>query len=1080
VTADAREPVVSDRALVEKLAGISDLDERTHRIFAEPRLLVPEVVERAADELGGDPSTIPPPILETLNLVYALRAAVEADPEAYPLGLGPFERLWERIASGEIGSGYAAEIAREEQLARVLGPAYAERLGAVTGEAARDEPRQKAVELHGLLVAAVEAPRADVLPEVRDHVVSDWIVVVLLALMRTSDERLLRSARAAGDRLVERARAAGDDEAVANAVYRLGILHLDPYAAGAGPDVERRPRDGGMPAPVDALRIAEAYLREAAETASVRLRGMALEALAVALSTLEAHGAQVDREEIIRCAREALPLLDGPDDGPYRLAAQAVLRDHGEVIEHEASGRDAEELTRRWGRHSASDIARLRVGLSAGYDNEAAIAEARLARSLADPRDEDARVELFFAELKLMAEIAGTRSPRGPRRRKLAAARRLRERAVRAGWDEEQTGRALLSLAFRCIGRSPDPGFAALGELREACSTFAERESELIEFVEATLHLAGLSRAASREPEEALGHSIYATALYVRLGLPETALSVLPLLAEVVAAHPSSVTVELLDRLAPSLLRLQLELGQDAIERTRVLCRDGIAQTAEAGGDTGVAIAFSQLAKGLRFGASLHRSEPYDFEGDIRGQELLAALDRAKVEAGVAHDQDPFDEEGLLTAWIAPSWSAEGETPAERLTNLEGAFDEHFTARLLDEADAGGPLFLRLPEVQGLIDSRTVLVDLYLGMTPEHVAAAYALIVTNEEASLVVQTREDAWARAGVLLGPGEFQLMETWMRLTMQGVATSSFAPRVANVRMLLQEDPFGRPLSARAAESLASSLNALLRNGAALLSRYAAEGKDHLCVVPHGPVHYLPVHLLGREGRCLADEWIVTYLPNLRLLAREFETARVAPVGGRVIGIGFADQDELGLEPLQRAVPEARAVAAVLATDPLLDAAATKGAVEDALRTSRCLHVATHGRHSVHSPAFHSLLVFPDADGNHELYAYELVGLDLSGLELVTMSACETALGRFDIGDNLRGLPACLIQAGVHTIVGTLWPAADEPCATFFPTFYREYAGTRSPLEAFASAQRATRGEHPEYRDWGAFYLMGEWRGG
>jgi CHAT domain len=905
--------------------------------------------------------------------------------------------------------------------------------------------------------------------------VFDWLIVVLLALMQTSDESLLRSARTAGDRLVERARVAGDEETAANVVYRLGILHLDPYTA--VPGLDDRARGGGMPAPVDALRVAEAYLREAAETGSGGLRGMALEALALALSALKAHGEIVDRDEIVRLAREALPLLDGPDYEPYRLAAQTVLRDHGEDVEPDAVDGDADAPT-PWGRRAAYEVARLRTGLSAGDDDEAAVANARLARSLVDPRDEGARIELFLAEGRLVADLAGARAPRGTGRRRLSAASRLRERAVRAGWNEQRTGRALLGLAYRCVGRSPDAGLAALGELRETCPTFVEENREVVDFVEAALHVDAGSNVASRKPEEALAHGSEAIALYAGLGLPQTALSVVPSLADIMAAHPSSVTVELLERLAPGLLSLQLALGEQAVQPTRVLCRDAIAALAESGGDTGVAIGLSQLAKGLRFGASLQRTEPYGLAEDVGAQELLSAVRRARSEAGPLEDDGPFDEEGLLTAWMAPRRTAEGETAAERLANLAGAFDEHVTAGLLDGGTADGPLLLRLPEVQRLIGPRTVLADLFLGMTPEHRAAAYALLVTNDEATLVVHARESV-PGAGVFLGPGEFELWETWLRLVEQEVDTSSFAPGVASVRMLLQEDPFGRPVSARASEALASLYDALLGNGSALLSRYAEGGRDHLCVVPHGPLHFLPVHLLGRDGRCLADDWIVTYLANLRLLARERRTAQAGTAAGRAIGIGFVDHDELGLEPLPRAVPEARAVAGILGTEPLLDSAATKPVVEEALRTSRCLHVATHGRHSVRSPAFHSLVVFPDADGKHELHAYELVGLDLSELELVTMSACETALGRIDVGDNLRGLPACLVQAGVRTMVGTLWPAADEPCATFFPTFYGEYARSRSPLDAFAVAQRATRSEHPEHRDWGAFYLMGEWRG-
>ena len=44
--------------------------------------------------------------------------------------------------------------------------------------------------------------------------------------------------------------------------------------------------------------------------------------------------------------------------------------------------------------------------------------------------------------------------------------------------------------------------------------------------------------------------------------------------------------------------------------------------------------------------------------------------------------------------------------------------------------------------------------------------------------------------------------------------------------------------------------------------------DGYDHLVVVPHGPGHYLPWHLLGAEDQPLAERCAVSVLPNLALL--------------------------------------------------------------------------------------------------------------------------------------------------------------------------------------------------------------------
>src|SRR5690606_12866008 len=47
-----------------------------------------------------------------------------------------------------------------------------------------------------------------------------------------------------------------------------------------------------------------------------------------------------------------------------------------------------------------------------------------------------------------------------------------------------------------------------------------------------------------------------------------------------------------------------------------------------------------------------------------------------------------------------------------------------------------------------------------------------------------------------------------------------------------------------------------------ASALDDLADRGYDHLCVVPHGPLQFVPFHLLRGDGPSLADRWTVTML--------------------------------------------------------------------------------------------------------------------------------------------------------------------------------------------------------------------------
>ena len=194
--------------------------------------------------------------------------------------------------------------------------------------------------------------------------------------------------------------------------------------------------------------------------------------------------------------------------------------------------------------------------------------------------------------------------------------------------------------------------------------------------------------------------------------------------------------------------------------------------------------------------------------------------------------------------------------------------------------------------------------------------------------------------------------------------------------------------------------------------------------------------------------------------------------------MGLSFQQDNRFHLPPLAASPAEASTIAGVFNTEPVLEQAATEKALREALLTSRFVHLSTHGFHNVAAPSFQCLFLAPEGDSDGRLYAHELLQMDLRGLEILTLSACETALGRFDEWDNLRGLPASFLLAGVATIIGTLWPVGLDVAEKFFTVFYEQIKGGLERRDAFAQAQRQARKSFPTYSDWGAFYYIGMWR--
>lgn len=200
----------------------------------------------------------------------------------------------------------------------------------------------------------------------------------------------------------------------------------------------------------------------------------------------------------------------------------------------------------------------------------------------------------------------------------------------------------------------------------------------------------------------------------------------------------------------------------------------------------------------------------------------------------------------------------------------------------------------------------------------------------------------------------------------------------------------------------------------------------------------------------------------------------------------------------------------------------AATEERVKDELPDYSTIHLATHGFFQPESlpslwdqareesgrdrmemfpearrltgilPGFLSGLVLagagdPYGEGREDgfLTAEELSWLDLSGVDLVVLSACETGLGSPEGGEGMIGLRRSLRQAGAKTVISSLWSVEDESTRALMQNFYRRlWLLKESKLEALRNAQldllKKNRREHGRGlpSTWGAFVLDGDWR--
>ena len=127
------------------------------------------------------------------------------------------------------------------------------------------------------------------------------------------------------------------------------------------------------------------------------------------------------------------------------------------------------------------------------------------------------------------------------------------------------------------------------------------------------------------------------------------------------------------------------------------------------------------------------------------------------------------------------------------------------------------------------------------------------------------------------------------------------------------------------------------------------------------------------------------------------------------------------------------------------------------------------------------------PAVEGRDDgfLTAEEVGWLNLSGVQLVVLSACETGLGESRAGEGLLGLRRSFLLAGAKTVISSLWSVPDQSTADLMDLFYRNlwqrgmgrHESLRAAqLELLERNKASGRGADPA--SWGAFVLDGDWR--
>ncbi len=281
---------------------------------------------------------------------------------------------------------------------------------------------------------------------------------------------------------------------------------------------------------------------------------------------------------------------------------------------------------------------------------------------------------------------------------------------------------------------------------------------------------------------------------------------------------------------------------------------------------------------------------------------------------------------------------------------------------------------------------------------------------------------------------------------------------------------------------------------------ARAQLRGKANLVIAPDDKLWELPFQaLLADDNRYVLEKCAVSYAPSLTALRemakahrRGAQTPRMSLLafGNPALGketaaqAAFVARDEK-LDPLPEAEAEVKELGRLYAPSRsriYTGAEAREDRAKKEAGDFRVLHFATHGVLNDASPMY-SHLVLAQEDKNEDglLEAWEITQMDLRA-DLVVLSACETARGRFGAGEGVIGLSWAFFVAGAPATVVSQWKvesaSARELAIGFHQRLTAQPKAKMTKAEALRQAalklMKRPETSHPFY--WAGFVLVGD----
>lgn len=284
-----------------------------------------------------------------------------------------------------------------------------------------------------------------------------------------------------------------------------------------------------------------------------------------------------------------------------------------------------------------------------------------------------------------------------------------------------------------------------------------------------------------------------------------------------------------------------------------------------------------------------------------------------------------------------------------------------------------------------------------------------------------------------------------------------------------------------------------------------------ERLIVVPDGILNLLPFDVLrDSQDGLLLETHTISYAPASTVLTalRNAKNAQNPPRSFLGVGdVPYRDQggvsnkidkptavkqrllrgfsDALGtpLHDLPQTREEIIQVSKIVGNNDvvLLGSDATETAFKsEPLSDFKIIHIAAHGFSDTEFPERSGLVLGVDPNSRDDglLQVREIIRLHFNA-DLVTLSACNTGIGKLEGEEGVTNLVEAFLVSGAKAVVASLWSADDIYTSALMERFYTHIAEGQDKATALRHAKTDLLAKYgrqvPPYY-WGAFILVGD----